>query len=42
MQERATAVGGELTISSQLGEGVHIVAKLPVNPYFEVLPSLLA
>ena len=39
MQERATAVGGELTISSQLGKGVHIVARLPVNPNFEVLPS---
>ncbi len=42
MQERATAVGGELTISSRPGEGVHIVARLPVHPNFEVLPPPLA
>lgn len=42
MQERATAVGGELTFSNRSGEGFRIVARLPVNPDFEVLPSPMA
>lgn len=42
MQERATAVGGELTFSNRPGEGFRIVARLPVNPDFEALPSAMA
>lgn len=34
MRERTSAVGGELMISSQLGKGVHIEARLPAKPPF--------
>lgn len=32
MQERALALGGELTVESVVGSGTTITARLPLNP----------